>query len=308
MWQFTIFARYTLNHWKMLCYRLSKRLIDFFTETMCCYQTDFVTDNCFWRFFPHNNVSKRMDSRKVIVLDEKSRLNHYIYIISWDVLDAFVWPFFKLNTTFKRGVNRINHWIDHWFIFVETSISNTLSTAKFIWNFPLRPERKINFRYKKFGPPVLSVNCVQNSVGAAFRHRKSLERIRRMRNVTIYNFRQVHLEPLKNAMLLPVKTFDWLLIFLQELCLLSVKNKKLIFLWKRVFQMRYRQQSWYETFRWVQRWKLFSGRKIFDSFFCHQAACNTQWECHLAILRVYKGLEGWEMWPITIFARYPLNQ
>ena len=41
-------------------------------------------------------------------------------------------------------LNRIILFNDHWIIFVETSMSSTLSTAKFIWNFPLRPDRKIN--------------------------------------------------------------------------------------------------------------------------------------------------------------------
>ena len=89
-------------------------------------------------------------------------------------------------------------------------MSNTLSTAKFIWNFPLRPERKINLRQKNCGPHFLSLNCVQTSVGVPFGYKKNLERIRRMRNVIIYDFRQVHLEPVKNAMLSPVKTFDLL--------------------------------------------------------------------------------------------------
>ena len=31
-----------------------------------------------------------------------------------------------------------------------------------------------------------------------------------MRNMKIYDFRQVHLEPVKNAMLSLVKTFDWI--------------------------------------------------------------------------------------------------
>ena len=82
--------------------------------------------------------------------------------------------------------------------------------AKFIWNFPLRTERKINIRQKIFGPFFLILNCVQTSVGVSFGYRKNLERIRRMRNVTIYDFRQVHFEPVKNAMLSPVKTFNWL--------------------------------------------------------------------------------------------------
>ena len=54
----------------------------------------------------------------------------------------------------------------------------------------------------------MSLNSVHTSVRVLFGHRNSLERIRRMRNGTIYDFRQVHLEPVKNAMLSPVKTFD----------------------------------------------------------------------------------------------------
>ena len=56
----------------------------------------------------------------------------------------------------------------------------------------------------------MSLNCAQTSVGLPFGYRKSLEKIRKMRNVTIYDFRQVHLEPVKNAILSPVKTFDCL--------------------------------------------------------------------------------------------------
>ena len=51
---------------------------------------------------------------------------------------------------------------------------------------------------------------MQTSAGVSFGYRKNLERIRRMRNVTIYDFRQVHLEPLKNAMLSPVSLIDFL--------------------------------------------------------------------------------------------------
>ena len=114
-------------------------------------------------------------------------------------------------TLFTLGMNRLIFWNVHWFIFVETSMSNTLSTAKFIWNFPLRPERKINIKQKKFGIFFLFLICVQTSVGVPFGYNKNLGRIRRRRNVTTYDFRQVHLEPVKNAMLSSVKTFDWLL-------------------------------------------------------------------------------------------------
>ena len=74
--------------------------------------------------------------------------------------------------------------------------------------FRLRPERKISFSQKNLGPHFLSLNSVQTSVGVLFGYRKNLERIRRMRNVTFYDFRQVDLEPVKNAILSPVKTFD----------------------------------------------------------------------------------------------------
>ena len=36
-------------------------------------------------------------------------------------------------------------------------------------------------------------------MGVPFGYKKHLERIRRMRNATIFDFRQVHLEPVKNA-------------------------------------------------------------------------------------------------------------
>ena len=48
------------------------------------------------------------------------------------------------------------------------------------------------FKAKKMGPNFLSLNFVSTSVGVPFDYRKSLERIRRMRKVTIYDFRQVH--------------------------------------------------------------------------------------------------------------------
>ena len=71
-------------------------------------------------------------------------------------------------------------------------------------------ERKINLRQKNFGPTFFVFKLSEISVGVPFVYRKNLERIRRMRNVTIYDFRHVHLEPVKNVMLFPVKTFDWL--------------------------------------------------------------------------------------------------
>ena len=150
-----------------------------------------------------------MHSQKIIVYRLKKSIKS-LCIMGRNVLHAFVWPFLVLTTSFTLRVNKINHWNDHWNIFGETRISNTLSAAKLIWNFPLRPERKISVRQKNFGPHFLSLNCVQTSLGVPFCYRKSLERIRGMRNLAIYDFRQVHLEPLKNAFSSPFKTFDWL--------------------------------------------------------------------------------------------------
>ena len=63
---------------------------------------------------------------------------------------------------------------------------------------------------KKILDPIPSLSCVQTSGRVLFGYRKSLEKIRRLRNVTIYYCRQVPLEPVKSAMLSPVMRFDWL--------------------------------------------------------------------------------------------------
>ena len=133
---------------------------------------------------------------KVNGLTEKSHLQNKksiitLYIISRNALDAFLWPFLKLTKWFTLGVYRKNHWNDHWTFFVETSISNTLSTVKLIWNFPIRPERKITLRRKYFGPRFSSLNCVVVSVGMLLCYRMTLQGIGRLRKVTIYVFRQV---------------------------------------------------------------------------------------------------------------------
>ena len=73
------------------------------------------------------------------------------------------------------------------------------------------PEKSY-FQVKKIRTSFLSLSWVQTSVGVLFGNRKRLERIRTLRDVTFYNFRQVPLEPVKNAMLSPVKRFDWLFL------------------------------------------------------------------------------------------------
>ena len=68
------------------------------------------------------------------------------------------------------------------------------------------------------GTHFLSLNCVKIFVGVPFCYRLTLERIRRLRYLTIYDFREVHLESVKNVMLSQVKTFDehfnWDFVFL----------------------------------------------------------------------------------------------
>ena len=69
--------------------------------------------------------------------------------------------------------------------FVETRISNTLSTVKLIRNFPIRalsenfvsalPSGKIILRRKNFGPYLSSLNCVLVSVGVQLCYRMTLQ-------------------------------------------------------------------------------------------------------------------------------------
>ena len=112
-----------------------------------------------------------------------------------------LWPFLVLSKGFTLVVIRMNHWNDHWTFFVETSISNTLSTVKLIWNFPIRPERKIILRQKKFGPYFSSLICVVASVGVQLSYRMTLQGIRMLTKVTIYVFRHVHVWSLKNVII-----------------------------------------------------------------------------------------------------------
>ena len=116
-----------------------------------------------------------------------------LYIISWNTPDAFLWPFMVLSKWLILVVNRKNYWNDHWTFFAVTSFSNTLLTVNLIWNFPIRPERKLNLGQKNFEPYFSFLNCVMASVGVPFCYRMSLEGIGRLRNVIVYDFRQVQL-------------------------------------------------------------------------------------------------------------------
>ena len=90
--------------------------------------------------------------------------------------------------------------------------------------------RKSILRQENFEPHFLSLNSVQTSVVVPFCYRLSVERFRRLRYLTIYDFRQVHLESVENVMLSQVKTFDrlfhWNFAFYQ-----SQYNIENCFLW-----------------------------------------------------------------------------
>ena len=68
--------------------------------------------------------------------------------------------------------------------------------------------REILFKDKTILDPFLSLNCVKTSVRVPFCYMLSLERIRRLRYLTIYDFRHVHLESVKNVIISQIKTFD----------------------------------------------------------------------------------------------------
>ena len=57
--------------------------------------------------------------------------------------------------------------------------------SKVHMKFSVEDREKNYFKAKNFGPHFFSLKCLQISVGVAFGYKKSLERIRRMRNVTI---------------------------------------------------------------------------------------------------------------------------
>ena len=83
----------------------------------------------------------------------------------------------------------------------------------FLWYLQHINNLKINGSTGKFfvifGPHFSSLNSVQTSVGVQFCYRLCLERIRRLRKFTIYDFRQVHLVSVKNVMSSHDKNFDF---------------------------------------------------------------------------------------------------
>ena len=104
----------------------------------------------------------------------------------------------------------MNRWNNHWTFFRETSFSNRLSTVNFIWNFPLRPERKFFLRRKNFFCSQFSFwNYMYTSVEAPLCYRMSLTRIGRSRNVTICDFRHVLILSVKNVILSQNEWYIW---------------------------------------------------------------------------------------------------
>ena len=134
-------------------------------------------------------IQSEWTHRKVSFREQKIDYNMIYY--KQERSGCFLWPFLVLSKWFTLVVIRRNHWNDHCTFFVETSISNTLSTVKLIWNFPIRPERKIILRQKIFGPYFSSLICVVASVRVQLSYRMTLQGIRRLTKVTIYFFRQV---------------------------------------------------------------------------------------------------------------------
>ena len=134
-------------------------------------------------------IQSECTHRKVSFTEQK--VDYYIIYHKQERSGCFFMTFFNAyqvlhtwceqNEPLKRSLN----------FFVETSSSNTLSTVKLIWNFPIRPERKITLRRKNFGPHFSSLNCVVVSVGVPLCYRMTLQGIGRLRKVTIYVFRQV---------------------------------------------------------------------------------------------------------------------
>ena len=81
-------------------------------------------------------------------------------------------------------------------------------------------EKNYSKDIKFWCPFFVFINFVKTSERVPFCYRLRLERIRRVRYLTIYDFHQVNLESVRIVMLSEVKTFDRL--FLINPCLLSV--------------------------------------------------------------------------------------
>ena len=164
-------------------------MIDYIGGTICFFPLNRLLAFGFLCLCNLLMIQSEWTHRKVSF--KKQKVDYNIIYHKQERSGCFLWPFLMLIKWFTLGVNRMNHWNDHWIFFLETSISNTLSTLKLIWNFPIRPERKMTLRRKNFGPRFSSLNCVVVSVGVPLCYRMILQGIGRLRKVTIYVFRQV---------------------------------------------------------------------------------------------------------------------
>ena len=111
----------------------------------------------------HRKVSfteQKVDYNIIYHKQERSGCFFMTFFNAYQVIHTWC----EQNEPLKRSLN----------FFLETSISNTLSTVKLIWNFPIRPERKITLRRKNFGPRFSSLNCVVVSVGVPLCYRMTL--------------------------------------------------------------------------------------------------------------------------------------
>ena len=112
------------------------------------------------------------------------------------------------NKSSTLSLLTLNYWNDHWRISVEMSISNTISAVKLIWIFPFTPEK--NYFKKKLLTTHFFFNlCLMFSRFAVLLYDKFRSDMK-FRNVTNYDFRQVHLESMENVILSQRKISDWL--------------------------------------------------------------------------------------------------
>ena len=187
----------------MLCYRKSKRLIDIFDGTLSFISHNRLLRIVFSLYLQHNKDSKWMDSKKSFIYREKYWLNHFIYhklertgcfrMTSFGTYQVIHY-WCEQNKLFKGPLSYICG--NEYFKYVID--------GKVYMNLSVKAREKNYFKAKNFAP-FLSLNCVKISVWVPFCYKLSLLRIRRVRNLTIYDFRQVHLESVKNVMLSHVK-------------------------------------------------------------------------------------------------------
>ena len=186
-------------------------------------------------------------------------------------------------------VNRTNHWKVHWTIFMETGTSNTLSTVNLIWKFPFRDVKKSVLGQKRFWTTIFFFKLCLNFTRSVNQWKTFCCRNRKLlieyiagntcfliRNwvLTVCCCGTWHLIFIQKDLIHKKNLFtdqsrikydislageQWTLLFdpfsANKSSTISLKRMDnwnaqwTFFLWKRVVQIRYRRQSWYETFR-----------------------------------------------------------